>query len=58
MTLKRGRPTLYNSKMIRRTYQITEDQDLAIKKIGAASGESDSAILRDCIETRLIRRQN
>jgi len=54
MDKKIGRPRFYKNKLLRRAYQITADQDRAIKKIAAATGESASSVLRGCIETKLL----
>ena len=53
MIRKLRRPTLHETKMIRRTYQITADQDQAIKNIAAANGKSESSVVRSSINKLL-----
>jgi hypothetical protein len=50
MSPPKGRPTLHGAKMIRRTYQVTVEQDRAISQISAISGKSASAVVREGIE--------
>ena len=54
MDKKIGRPPFYKTKLIRRVYQITDDQDKAIKKIAAANGESASSVLRNLIGVSIL----
>lgn len=50
------RPSLHEKRMVRRTYQLTDEQDQAIKRLSNTTGASHSHIVRVCIQTKLIDR--
>lgn len=46
-----GRPPLHEVKMIRRTYQITAEQDQQIKAFATRAGVSESAAMRAILDS-------